>query len=160
LEEIAEAEDSAETETETIVEVSAETDEEAQIVDLDEIDQAEIQDQMTEEKIKAHEDKVILIELIQEEEEDSKMKIEVITQDKEGIEFFITGERHTLPNLLKGKLMEDSDVDFCAYRLDHPLDKRARFVVKGKSPKKSLENAIKSLKGDIAEFKKAFEKAK
>lgn len=88
------------------------------------------------------------------------MKIEIINQDKEGIEFFIEGERHTLPNLLKEKIMEDSDVDFCAYRLDHPLDKRARFVVKGKNAKKSIEGAIKAAKLDIAEFKKAFEKAK
>jgi DNA-directed RNA polymerase subunit L len=88
------------------------------------------------------------------------MKIEIITQDKEGIEFFIEGERHTLPNLLKEKLTEDSSVDFCAYRLDHPLDKRARFVVKGKNPKKSIETAIKTAKADITEFKKVFEKIK
>ena len=88
------------------------------------------------------------------------MKIEVIAQDKEGIEFFIEGERHTLPNLLKEKLLEDSSVSFCAYRLDHPLDKRARFVVRGANAKKSLENAVKAAKSDLAEFKKAFEKAK
>ncbi len=88
------------------------------------------------------------------------MKIEVISQDKEGIEFFIEGERHTLPSLLKEKLLEDSEVDFCAYRLDHPLDKRARFVIKGKNAKKSLENAVKAAKADVTEFKKAFEKAK
>lgn len=98
--------------------------------------------------------------MIQEVEEGSGMKIEVISQDKEGIEFFIEGERHTLPSLLKEKLLEDSEVNFCAYRLDHPLDKRARFVIKGKNSKKSLENAVKAAKADVAEFKKAFEKAK
>lgn len=91
---------------------------------------------------------------------DKEMKIELITQGKDEIEFFIEGERHTIPNLLKEKLGEDETVDFCGYRLDHPLDEKARFVVKGKSPKKSLENAIKNAKNELNELKKAFEKAK
>ena len=88
------------------------------------------------------------------------MKVDVVSNTKDTLEFFIEGERHTLPNLLKERLAADSNVEFCAYRLDHPLDKKARFIVKGKSPKKALEDALKGIQGEVAEFKKAFEKAK
>jgi len=90
------------------------------------------------------------------------MKIEVISNEKNTLEFYIEGERHTLPNLLKEKLNQDSSVEFCAYKLDHPLDKKARIIIKttGKAPKKALEEAIKALQDEIAEFGKAFEKAK
>jgi DNA-directed RNA polymerase subunit L len=88
------------------------------------------------------------------------MKVEVVTNEKDTLEFFIEGERHTLPNLLKEKLGCDANVEFCAYRLDHPLDQKARFIVKGKNPKKAVEDAVKQIKSDIGEFGKAFEKVK
>jgi DNA-directed RNA polymerase subunit L len=48
------------------------------------------------------------------------MKLEVIKNESDYLEFFIEGERHTLTNLLKEKLSEKSDVDFVAYKLEHP----------------------------------------
>jgi DNA-directed RNA polymerase subunit L len=90
------------------------------------------------------------------------MKIDVITNEKNTLEFYIEGERHTLPNMLKEKIVSASGVEFCAYKLDHPLDKKAKFIVKtdGKSPKKIVEDAIKEIKEDLSEFKKEFEKLK
>lgn len=90
------------------------------------------------------------------------MKIEVIQNEKNSLEFYMIGERHTLANLLKEKLNKNSDVEFCAYKLDHPLDQKSRFILKtsGKSPKKLLEDAVKETKEDLETFRKAFEKAK
>ncbi|MFA6268981.1 MAG: RpoL/Rpb11 RNA polymerase subunit family protein [archaeon] len=90
------------------------------------------------------------------------MKIDVVTNEKNTLEFYIEGERHTLPNLLKEKIVSVEGVEFCAYKLDHPLDKKAKFIVKtsGKSPKKIVEDSIKELKEDLTEFKKEFEKLK
>lgn len=90
------------------------------------------------------------------------MKLSVIANEKNNLEFVIEGERHTIPNMLKEKIAADSSVEFCAYRLDHPLDKKARFIVKtsGKTPKKVVEDAIKALKEELAEFKKEVEKLK
>ena len=34
------------------------------------------------------------------------MKIETLKNEKDYVEFFIYGERHTFPNLLKQKLLE------------------------------------------------------
>ena len=90
------------------------------------------------------------------------MKIEIITNEKNTLEFYMEGERHTIPNYLKEKIASSDGVEFCAYRLDHPSDKRAKFVVKtsGKSPKKVLEEAIKQAKEELNEFKKEFDKLK
>ena len=90
------------------------------------------------------------------------MKINVVTNEKNNLEFIVEGERHTLANILKEKIAADTAVEFCAYRLDHPLDKKARFIVKtsGKAPKKAVEEAIKSIKEDLATFKKEVEKLK
>ncbi len=90
------------------------------------------------------------------------MKIEVVQNEKNTLEFYLMNERHTIANLLKEKLAKNSDVEFCAYKLDHPLDEKSKFILKtnGKSPKKILEEAIKETKEDLEEFKKAFEKMK
>ena len=87
------------------------------------------------------------------------MKLEVIKNEKDTLEFYIDGERHTLANLIKDKLANNSDVDFVAYKLDHPIDQKARFIVKAKNPKKMIENAIKEIETEISDFAKAFEKA-
>jgi DNA-directed RNA polymerase subunit L len=90
------------------------------------------------------------------------MKLDVVTNEKNTLEFYIEGERHTLPNMLKEKIAAADGVEFCAYKLDHPLDKRAKFIVKtsGKSPKKIVEDSIKEVKEELNEFKKEFEKLK
>ena len=89
------------------------------------------------------------------------MKLEIIKNEKSELEFIVEGERHTIPNLLREKLTGNSDVEFVAYRLDHPLDQKAVFVLKTKgSAKKVLEDTIKELQKDIDEFKKGFEKVK
>ena len=89
------------------------------------------------------------------------MKINVLKSDKHSVEFLLEGERHTFPNMLKQKLLEDKNVEFVSYILDHPLDKSARFVLKtkGVSPKKVLEDAAKQVDSDLAEFEKNIKKA-
>jgi DNA-directed RNA polymerase subunit L len=90
------------------------------------------------------------------------MEIEVITNEGKTLEFYLDGERHTLPNLLREKLAEKDSVEFVAYRLEHPIDKKARFILKTNSqnPKKILIEAIKEIQEEIIELKKSFEKVK
>lgn len=87
------------------------------------------------------------------------MNLEIINNEKDKLEFYIEGERHTLPNILKEKLNKNSDTEFVAYKLDHPIDTRARFVLKAKKPKQVLKKGIDDLEKDIKNFKTAFEKA-
>jgi len=90
------------------------------------------------------------------------MKLDIVKNEKNHLEFYIEGERHTLPNFLRERIVGVSGVEFCAYKLDHPLDKKAKFIVKtdGKNPKKIVEDAIKQTKEELEEFKKAFDKTK
>ncbi|HPM85853.1 MAG: RpoL/Rpb11 RNA polymerase subunit family protein [Candidatus ainarchaeum sp.] len=88
------------------------------------------------------------------------MKLSVITNEKDTLEFYMEGERYTVANYLKEKISLMDGVDFCAYKLDHPLDNRARFILKAKNPKKALNEAIKQAREEISEFKSTVEKIK
>lgn len=89
------------------------------------------------------------------------MELEIIKNEKSELEFVIGGERHTIPNLLREKLSENNDVEFVAYRMEHPSDNKALFVLKTKgNAKKVLEDTVKEIQKDIDEFKKGFEKLK
>ncbi len=87
------------------------------------------------------------------------MKLEIISNEKDNLEFYIEGERHTLTNLLKEKLSNNESVDFVAYKLDHPLDTKAKFILKAKNAKKILSESLKEIEKELEEFKKAFNKA-
>jgi len=88
------------------------------------------------------------------------MEIEVIKEEKNLFEFKIKGERHTLPNLLKTKLLEDKEVEFVAYKLNHPFEQDSVFVLrtKSKDPRKVLLDSLKDIDSDLDEFVKAVKK--
>ncbi len=88
------------------------------------------------------------------------MKLNIVTNEKDTLEFYMEGERHTIANYLKEKIAEMDGVEFCAYKLDHPLDNKAKFIIKGKNPKKALETAIQQAKTELADFKTATDKLK
>ncbi|MDD3159479.1 MAG: RpoL/Rpb11 RNA polymerase subunit family protein [Candidatus ainarchaeum sp.] len=90
------------------------------------------------------------------------MEIEILTNEGKKLEFYLNGERHTIPNVLREKLAENENVEFVAYRLEHPLDKKARFILTTNSsnPKKVLIEAIKELQSEVSELKKEFAKIK
>lgn len=88
------------------------------------------------------------------------MKLNIITNEKDTLEFYMEGERHTIANYLKEKICEMDSVEFCAYKMDHPLDNKAKFIIKAKNPKKVLEEAIKEAKEELAELKTATDKLK
>lgn len=89
------------------------------------------------------------------------MEIEVRANDKNELEFVLKGERHTFTNLLRDALLRDSKVKFAAYKLHHPFDTDAEFMVKteGKAPKKALEDALKAIASDLDDFEKEVKKA-
>jgi len=89
------------------------------------------------------------------------LEIEIIKSQQNHAEFRIKGERHTLPNLLRDRLLKDSGVVFAAYKLKHPLDSDSVFVVntKGKTAKKALQDACKKIDSDLEELRKAIKKA-
>ena len=84
------------------------------------------------------------------------MQVEVIQKSKTEMEFKLTGERHTLPQLLKTELLNNSEVEFASYKLPHPLGADSMFYLKtkGKDPKKVLDEACKSIEKQLEEFRK------
>ena len=89
------------------------------------------------------------------------MEIEVLKKQKNHLEFILKGERHTFPNLLRSRLLQDPSVEFASYVLDHPLGGDSRFIIKtkGKTPGKALDDACKRIEKDLADFEKAVKKA-
>jgi len=90
------------------------------------------------------------------------MDIEVIKNEKNLIEFKLKGERHTIPNLLRQKLLESKEVEFVAYKLEHPTAEDSMFVLRTKKEKpiKVLKNACTELINDLNEFSNEIKKLK
>lgn len=89
------------------------------------------------------------------------MEIEVLKQEKNLLEFIIKGERHSLPNLLKTKLLKNKETEFVSYKLDHPSDPDSIFVLRTKTlaPKKVLLDALKEIDADFDDFLKEVKKS-
>ena len=87
------------------------------------------------------------------------MQIKIEKQDKETLILEIDQGQHTLPNLLRKALWEDSTVSLAAYEKAHPYIGQPRLIVKSKDPKKSIMSAIKRTQTQIEEFSSEFEKA-
>jgi len=90
------------------------------------------------------------------------MKINITKREKGLIELDLSGEGHTLLNLLQSSLIEDKNVEMAGYSKPHPLMDRSRLFVKLKRGddvlgviKKATENAD----GKLDEFQAQFEKS-
>lgn len=88
-----------------------------------------------------------------------EIKVKVAKKDKDTIEVEIEGARHTLPNLLRQELWNDSSVSLAAYTKEHPYLGNPKLIIKAKDPKKSLVDAVKRLQDDFKRFEKEFSKA-
>ncbi|ADC46021.1 DNA-directed RNA polymerase subunit L RpoL [Methanobrevibacter ruminantium M1] len=90
------------------------------------------------------------------------MEIEVIKESKLELEMIIHGENHSLCNVLRKYLMEDDDVEYAVYGIDHPLTGAGKPVMtiktkRSKRPRNSLLKAATRLKEETAEFKELIE---
>jgi len=91
------------------------------------------------------------------------MEINVLKKDKKEIEFEIGGKQDTtLAEALVFKLNQSPDVEFAAYKIEHPLVKDPRIYVKTKkgNPVKVIEKALESLKKEVADFRTQVSKMK
>ncbi|MEA2053808.1 MAG: RpoL/Rpb11 RNA polymerase subunit family protein [Candidatus Thermoplasmatota archaeon] len=79
----------------------------------------------------------------------------VITKDKKKeFEFEIIGDS-TILNLLKKKLLENKDVDYAGWSIEHPLLSNPKFYVRVKKgeAKEIVKKVISDIKKDIEEVK-------
>ncbi len=87
------------------------------------------------------------------------MKVILNEPDKNTLEIEIEGARHTLPNLIRSELWNDSSVTFSAYNKDHPYVGNPKIIIKSKDPKKSLSEAIKRTRKTFDEIEKEVKKS-
>lgn len=86
--------------------------------------------------------------------------IEILNTTKLELELMIPGESHTICNALRKILMENDEVDYAVYGIDHPLIGEPKITIKvkrTKNPKKALLKASTKLKEDSEKFKKLIE---
>jgi DNA-directed RNA polymerase subunit L len=96
------------------------------------------------------------LETLSKKEEIKNDDIEIIKTSKTELEFVTKGETHTLCNILRKYLMEDDDVTYAVYGIDHPIIGHPIFTIKTrnkKSPKSSLIKALQKLNNTNDEFK-------
>jgi DNA-directed RNA polymerase subunit L len=91
-----------------------------------------------------------------------KVEVNILKKEKTEIEFEIIGEDTTVPGILVNRLNTYSEVEFAAYKAEHPLIPKPRVIVRVKKgdPVKSIEKAIKELSAEVAEFRGIISKMK
>ena len=78
-----------------------------------------------------------------------------IREDEGHIVLEITGETHTICNILRKRLMAQEEVTAAAYDITHPLIGQPEFDIVSPNPKESLITASQTVKSEANEFKEA-----
>ena len=87
------------------------------------------------------------------------MKLNVLSKTDHEIEVEVHGENETLLNPIKQALLNDKDVDFAEYIIEHPSLSVPKIFIrtKGKAkPDVVLKRTIKSLIGEFDQLENAF----
>lgn len=85
------------------------------------------------------------------------MELKILKDEKNAIEVEL--ENLTLVELLRVYLNQDSNVEFAAWRRKH-LTENPVLSVKGKNPKKAINDAISAVTKDLDKVEKDFAKLK
>ena len=90
------------------------------------------------------------------------MEIEVIKSEKNYLELRVTGDDYGVANAVKELLLEDKDIEFAAYRMDHPQVGKPVLMVRTKegNPISAIKYALKKIKKQASDFKDAIKDAK
>ena len=78
-----------------------------------------------------------------------------LRNDEEHVVLEITGESHTICNILRKRLMSQEEVSAAAYDITHPLIAQPEFEVVSSNPQQSLTTAAETVKSEANEFKEA-----
>lgn len=92
---------------------------------------------------------------------DNNTNIEIIEDKTLELEFIVHGESHGVCNALRHILMQDSDVEYAVYNIDHPLTGEPNMTIKtkrGKRPRKVLKKQLANLKMMLQTLKNLLKK--
>ena len=85
------------------------------------------------------------------------MDIKILKEEKDSIEVEVGNL--TIAEILRVYLNKNSDVDFAAWKRDHPT-KNPILAVKSKNPKKSIKEAVSAITKDLDKISSDFSKLK
>ena len=87
---------------------------------------------------------------------------EIIDDKTLELTFEVKDESHGVCNALRHILMQNPDVEYAVYNIDHPLTGKPQMTIKtkrGKRPRTVLKKAAEELQKESSEFKKIIDKA-
>ena len=90
---------------------------------------------------------------------DNMNDIRILNKTANEIEFEIEDESHGVCNALRHILMQNEDVEYAVYNIDHPLTGKPIMTIRTKegNPKDALKRAAEQLKADSESFKQLIE---
>ena len=84
--------------------------------------------------------------------------MKLINEESDKIVMEVTGETHTLCNILRKRLMQQDEVTAAAYDITHPLIGQPEFEVHSPNPRESIKTAAEHIKEEAASFKEIVNK--
>ena len=87
---------------------------------------------------------------------------EIIDEKTLELTFEVKDESHGVCNALRHILMQNPDVEYAVYNIDHPLTGKPQMTIKtkrGKRPRSVLKKAAEELQTESSEFKKLLDEA-
>lgn len=89
------------------------------------------------------------------------MEVKILKRSENLLKVKVEGEKHTLFSPLRKELLKEEDVEFVAFRAEHPLLESVVFEVrtKTKKPLKVIEDAVNRMRETLTEYQQEFKKA-
>ena len=87
---------------------------------------------------------------------------EIIEDKTLELTFEVSDESHGVFNALRHILMQDPDVEYAVYNIDHPLTGKPQMTIKtkrGKRPRTALKKAAQELQKESSEFRNIIDEA-
>jgi DNA-directed RNA polymerase subunit L len=87
---------------------------------------------------------------------------EIIDDKTLELTFEVADESHGVFNALRHILMQDPDVEYAVYNIDHPLTGKPQMTIKtkrGKRPRSVLKKAAEELQKESSDFRKLIDEA-
>ncbi len=86
------------------------------------------------------------------------MKLKVIENRKDKVKLEVSGETHTLLNLLRENAWR-AGARQASYIVKHPYMTQPVIIAMSKNPKKTLSDAAQTIIDDVKDFEKEFKRA-
>jgi DNA-directed RNA polymerase subunit L len=86
------------------------------------------------------------------------MAVHVLRKEKDVIELELEDIDQSLAQILAEKLNEDKDVEFAAFKVEHPLIGKPRIYLKTRKgdPAKLIESKLEMIRKEVQEFRQKF----